>query len=36
MPPTPDAATLLSVMRQWSDPAVQQRVLVDNPALLYG
>jgi predicted TIM-barrel fold metal-dependent hydrolase len=34
---TPDVGHLLHVLSQWlDDAALQQRILVDNPALLYG
>jgi predicted TIM-barrel fold metal-dependent hydrolase len=33
--PVPDAARLLQVFREWTTPANQQAILVDNPSRLY-
>jgi D-galactarolactone isomerase len=35
--PRPDNATLLALLAEWApDPAVMRKILVDNPAFLYG
>jgi predicted TIM-barrel fold metal-dependent hydrolase len=34
--PTPDAGALLDILSAWTDDASRRRILVDNPAQLYG